>query len=75
MLEVTPPDLPRINSINLGLASYGLLQIKVVSRISFLRAMVGSQKFIDLELEPSDLGLALSDLELAHSDLGLAYKN
>ena len=40
--------------------------------------MVSSQKLIDLELAPSDLGLAFLEktyLELVLSDLGLAFLN
>ena len=61
MLELTPPDLPHMKLINLGLAISELLQIKVLrSRVGFLRTMVSSQKLIDLELALSDLWLALS---------------
>ena len=74
MLELTPPDLPRTKLINLGLALFDFLQTKVLRpRVSFFRTKVSSQKLIDLELAPSDLGLALLekiDIELALSDLG-----
>ena len=69
-LELAPSHLLHKKIGVLWLAPFDLLHIKVLkSKVCSVRAMAGSQKLIDLELPPSDLGLAPSqkiiDLRLA----------